>query len=149
MKETIKIFLAVYLVPGIIIIVLLSIYFIKLNKLNTEKKKCTDQTMATVVSTEKKFDRRVYYSYPTFEYKVNGKVITLKYDYKELISDYEPLKFTQGKQVEILYNPDNPYQIYVPSDTHTRRTLIAYPVAALFTFVVVFIVALVMVMKMK
>lgn len=149
MKETVSILLAMSIVPVIVITVLMCIYFAKLNKLNTEGKKCTVQTTATVVSTENKTERRVHYNCPTFEYEAEGKVITLKYDYREIITDYEPLKFTQGKQVEIRYNPENPQQIYVPSDTQTRKNLIAYPIVAGITLGLTLIAILIMAVKNK
>ena len=91
---------------------------VTMNQGNDLKKRCTEETIGTVVevicesdysTTE---DTYTYTYYPVIEYQVGERTISQKSR-----SGQYPPKYKVGDQVEIYYNPDNAEEYIIKGDS--------------------------------
>ena len=99
----------------ILVFISLGIYF--LNSAKKLSQTCTETVSGVVAeNVEVYHDRRTTYA-PVFEYKFGGRV------YREQSSfSSNPPKFTEGEEIVIHLNPENPTEYFVEGD-NSRRTL--------------------------
>ena len=104
-----------FLLVGIIFIIF---GIVTMNQVNDLKRRCTEETIGTVVevicesdysSTE---DSYTYTYYPVIEYQVGERTISQKSR-----SGQYPPKYKVGEQVEIYYNPDNAEEYIIKGDS--------------------------------
>lgn len=108
-------------------IVLIGFWFYK--RQQNLKSVCTMQTAGKVISIERRVEfntetdsngntrksKSVTY-YPVFQYIVNGKSI----EKKSTVGTSRP-RFTEGQDINISFNPNNPEQFYVAEDKAAER----------------------------
>lgn len=68
---------------------------------------CTQPATAEVVDFYVEWKDHRQHSYPIFQYKAEGKTVRIRHN-------VSPTPYKSGEQVEILYNPADPEQYYIP-----------------------------------
>lgn len=91
-------------------------------------KKCTEKVEAVVIEnrpvkseTNKAEDDRGYTYQPIFQYEYGGRKYITGGD-----SSSRPAVFSEGEEVEIYVDPDDPTKIYVPSDKTSKTVAILF-----------------------
>ena len=87
------------------------------------KEVCITEVQSTVIENKKRTVKKkkhktsIKYT-PVFEYDYNGKTYTFKSDLST-----NPPRYSVGEKVQIMINPDNPSEVYVPSDSTTKKII--------------------------
>lgn len=103
----------IFICGGIILIV---VGIVVLNQGNSLKKRCTEETIGTVVELicEVNYDNEsTYFTYfPVIEYQAGDRQISQKSR-----SGQDPPKYKEGEQVQIYYNPNNVQEYIIKGDS--------------------------------
>lgn len=93
----------IFIVGGIVV----------LNQGNSLKKRCTEETIGTVVEfiREVDFDNKSTY-FPVIEYQAGDRTISQKSR-----AGQNPPKYKEGEQIEIYYNPNNVQEYIIKGDS--------------------------------
>jgi len=112
-----------------------------LNQSSSLKRRCTQETMGTVVDVirEEDYTHEVksykrYTYFPVIEYQTEDGTITQKSK-----SGQRPPKYTKGEQVQIFYNPNNVQEYIINGDSNLNFIGIIFVVIGIVAVVVSFI----------
>lgn len=88
------------------------------------KRVCTQPATAEVVDLQIEWREDKRHIYPVFQYKADGQTVRIQHN-------VSPTPYEIGEQVELLYNPADPAQYYIP---HTSGGNWAFVLAGAFFF---------------